>query len=173
MSEPIQNRGELNKGEKRLGEFLVAHADAEVFFDAAEEVFDLMATAIVAAMKPGRLAAAPSGRNAAERVLPSQPSPEGVGVEAFIGHATMATQGGRQRCHRVQIMPGTGGQTKAHRSAVSIHRRRQLGVQSALGKADGLCGLATLRVGPVLVQLYVRRCRRGRRRNEKPSQSEP
>ena len=42
MSEPIQNRGELHKGEKRLGELLVARADAAVFFDAAEEVFDLI-----------------------------------------------------------------------------------------------------------------------------------
>ena len=89
MREPIQDCGELHEGEKRRGEFLVARADAAVFFDAAEEVFDLMATTVIPAMKPGRLAAAASGRNAAGRVLPPQPIPKRVGVEAFVGHATV------------------------------------------------------------------------------------
>lgn len=156
MSEPIQNCGELHEGEERLGQLLVARADAAVFLDAAEKVFDLMAAAIVPAMKPGRLAAAASWRNTARGMLPPQPSPEGVGIEAFIGHAAVATQGGQQRSYRLQIMPGPGSQTKAHRSAVLIHHRRQLGIQSALGLADGLRGLAASRVGPVLVQLDMR-----------------
>lgn len=156
MSEPIQNRGQLHEGEKRLGELLVAGADAAVFLDATEEVFDPMAAAIVSAMKAGGVTAAASWWDAAGGLLPPQTIPEAIGVEALVGHTAVPAQGGQQRAHRMQVMPGAGCQAHAHRPAVLIDDRRQLGVQPALGPADGLRCLPASRIGSVLVQLDVR-----------------
>ena len=69
MSEPIKDCCEENEAEEGFGEFVVAGGDPALDFDPAEKVFDLMATAIVTAMKAGRLPSAPSGRDAAAGAL--------------------------------------------------------------------------------------------------------
>jgi hypothetical protein len=51
MNEPINDRRELNEGEKRDSEFLVSGAEAPVALETAEEVFDFMTPPVVAAMK--------------------------------------------------------------------------------------------------------------------------
>ena len=57
MSEPIQDRRELDEGEKSNGKFFETGADATMAFDAAEEVFDFVPAPIVAAMDRRRMTA--------------------------------------------------------------------------------------------------------------------
>ena len=72
MSEPIEHGGELDEGQEGDGELVVAGGDAAVFFDAAEEVFNVMAVSVVAAMEPGRMTTTPPGGNATTGVLGAQ-----------------------------------------------------------------------------------------------------
>ena len=54
MSEPIEDCREINETEEGLGQFVIAGGDTSVDFDPPEEVFDLMAAAVVSAMEAGR-----------------------------------------------------------------------------------------------------------------------
>ncbi len=51
MSEPIQDRRELDEGEKSNGKFFEMGADATMAFDEAEEGFDFVPAPIVASME--------------------------------------------------------------------------------------------------------------------------
>jgi hypothetical protein len=55
MSEPIKDRRETDETEEGLGQLVVTGGDAAVDFDPTEEVFNLMAAPVVAAMEAGRL----------------------------------------------------------------------------------------------------------------------
>ena len=85
MSEPIEDGGEVNEADEGFGEFVVTGGDAALDFDAAEEVFDLMAAAVVAAMKSDRLTASAFGWNAATGPLLAQFLAKDISVESLVG----------------------------------------------------------------------------------------
>ena len=89
MSEPIKHGGELDEGQEGGGELVVAGGDPTVFFDATEEVFDVLAIPVVVAMEPGRTEATLSGWNATAGMLGAQTVPEPISVEPFISYDPM------------------------------------------------------------------------------------
>ena len=87
MSEPIEERRELDEGKKGDGEFFEAGADTTMTFNEAEEIFDFVPAEIVTAVKGRRTAARAFGRDADSGALAAQPRAKVVGVEALDGAA--------------------------------------------------------------------------------------
>jgi hypothetical protein len=104
INEPINNRRELNEGEKRDGKFLVTGAKAPVAFETAEEVFDFMAHPVVAAVKGHWPTARALRRDTDPRTLSAQARPKRVGIETFIGDFTAVAQASQERIDRVKIV---------------------------------------------------------------------
>jgi len=156
MSEPIEHCSELNDGEKRRGELLVSGADAPIAFNAAAEVFDLVAAPAVAAVASNRPPAVLSRRDANAGPLAAQARAERIGIAAFVRDGAMSTQTGQQGLDRMQIVPSARGQAERHGAAASIDNGRKLCVNPAFGAADGLGGLSTSWIRAVLVQLDMR-----------------
>ena len=132
MREPIDVGGKVDEAEEGHGEFVVAGRDATVGFDAAEEVFDLVAAPVIAAMETVRLPAVPFRRDAAPAALPPQPLAEFIGVETFIGDDPRATRAPKQRHDGVLVILRTGREADGDRSPVGVHHRRQPGIQFPL-----------------------------------------
>ncbi len=156
MGEPVEYRSELNEGEKRCGEFVVARADAPVAFDAAEEVFDAMATTVIPAMEGDACATRSLRRDADTGPLPPEASAEHICVEAFVGDRTMSSETRQERFHRVQIVPLAGSRAKRHSASVAIDDGCKLRIDPAFGTTNCLRRLAARRIRAVLVQLDVR-----------------
>ena len=96
MSEPIQDRRELDEGEKSNGKFFETGADATMAFDAAEEVFDFVPAPIVAPMERRRTTARTLWRDADACVLATQSRAKVVGVKAFVADDTPLPQATEQ-----------------------------------------------------------------------------
>ena len=156
MSEPIEDRGELNEAEKSRGELFVASADTPVAFDAAKEIFHLVATAIVAAMESHRPAARAFRRDANARALSAQPRAESIGIEALVGDGAMTTHAGQQRFDGDQVMSLPGRDPECDGTTAPLHNGGQLGVDAAFGAPDGLGRLSAPRIGPILMQFDMR-----------------
>lgn len=156
MSEPIEGGSEKDEAEESEGEFFVASADAAMTFDPAEEVFDLVAVAIIPAMESDGAAARTFGRNANSRALPAEPRAKGVGVEAFVADSTSTTQAGKQWLDRVQIVTLTFRQAQRDGPTAALDDGCELGVDATFGPPNGLARLATAGVGAILVQLDMR-----------------
>ena len=140
MSEPVEDRGELDEAEKRGREFFVTGADASITFEAAEEVFDFVPVAVVAAMVGDGVTARAFRRNTKAGALTSQSDAKGVGIEAFVADGAMAAQGAEQRIDRVQVVALAGGQTKRDGSPTTLNDGRELGVDATLGATNRLAG---------------------------------
>ena len=84
MNEPIEDRGQLDEGKKRAGQFLVAGTDAAVAFDPAKEFFDFLSLAIVPAVKGDAPTARRFRRNAGAGALLPQAGTESVGIKPFV-----------------------------------------------------------------------------------------
>lgn len=156
MSEPVEDRSELNEAKKRGGELLVTGADAAMAFDPAEEVFDPMAAAVVSAMKRGRPSSVSLRRNADAGLLAVELSAERIGIEALVCDRTMPAQTRQQGFDRMQVVSLASGQTKGDGATSAIHDGCELGVDTALGAPDGLGGLPTAGIRAVLMQLDMR-----------------
>ena len=135
MSEPIHDRSEVNEAQEGAGEFIVASADPTLGFDAAEEVFDLMALPVVTAVEAGGPQPTAIGRDAAAGALGEQARPEDIGIEALVGHDPAMAHAGRQGDHGVLVVLLARSQTESHRPTPRINDRRELGVQAAFGPA--------------------------------------
>jgi len=107
-SEPIEDGGELNKGEKGEGEFFIASRDAAMDFDATEEVFDLVAAAVVAAMESDALTASSFGWNATSGPLLAQLLAENVGIESFVGDDPVSSGPRQHRANRMLVVLRSG-----------------------------------------------------------------
>ena len=108
MSEPIQCGCELHESEEGRGEFFIASGDAPDFFDAAKEVFDVVAMLVVTAMEAGRRFPAFSGWDTAAGVLGAQIGAKRIGVEALVGHNAVVTQAAPERDNGMQVMLWAG-----------------------------------------------------------------
>lgn len=156
MSEPIQHRGELNEAEEGDGEFIVSCADPSKAFDAAEEVFDFVPTAVVAAMKCHARASRTFGRDANTCALLAKPGAKRVGIEAFVADGAPAPQRRQEWVDGVQVVALASGQGDRHSPAATLHDGRELGIEAAFGTTHRLRSLAATRIGAVLVQFDVR-----------------
>ena len=156
MSKPIQDGGELDEAEVSLGEFVVARSHATEAFDSGEEVFDPVAPTVVSAMERHGLAAAAQPSNANPSPLPVQLDPKVTRIETFVANDALASKRGHQGLDGFEIVAVARGQAQGHRPAVSIHDRRQLGVDPALAPANRLQGLAAARIGAMVMHLDVR-----------------
>lgn len=155
-SEPVEHRRDLNKGEKSRCELVVASADAPMAFDTAEEVFDAVSLAIVAAVESDGSAAVPLRRDAESSTLPTESCAERISIEALVGNRLAVPQGGQQWFNRVQIVPLSRGDSQGDGATPRVNNRGELGVNASLGATDRLLRLAPGGVGAVLVQLDVR-----------------
>ena len=156
MSEPIEHCRELNEAEERRGELFVASADATVAFDAAEEVFDLMAAPVVAAVEGNGPAARAFPWDADARALPTQPRAKRIGIEALVRHRAVTTQARQQGFDRIQIMALSGGEAERHGASTGVDDGRQLRIDATFGATDRLRGLSAARIRAVLMQLDMR-----------------
>jgi len=155
MNEPIEDSGELNEGEEGGGEFFVAGADASVAFNPAEEIFDLMPVAIVAAVERDGVTARAFWRDAGAGALTPQFGAQGIGVEALVADGSATAQAAEQWIDGVQIMPLALGQTERNGTSATLHNRGELGVDATLGATDRLGRLAAARVRSILMQFDV------------------
>ena len=156
MNEPINDCRELNEGKKRDGEFLVPGAKAPVAFETAEEVFDFMASPVVAAVKGHGPTARAFRRDTDPRTLSAQARPKSVSIETFIGDSTAVAQAGQERLDRVKIVTLALSQTERHGSPASLNDRGKLRIDSTFSATDRLGSLAATRVCTVLMQFDVR-----------------
>lgn len=125
-------------------------------FDAAKEVFDVMAVAIVSAVEAGGLPATAFRRNATASALGAQPAAEVVGVKALVRHDEAVPSPREHGLDGQQVMAGAGRQRHGKGATVPIHDGRQFGVQPAFGPSHRLGQLATCGVGSMLMQFDVR-----------------
>lgn len=155
MTEPIHDRSEVNEAQEGAGEFIVASADPALRFDAAEEVFNLMALPVVTAVEAGRPQPTAFGRDAATGALIAQIRPKDIGIEGLVGHDPATAHASQHREHGVLVVLLAGSQTEPNSPTTRIDDRRELGVQAAFGSAHRLRRLPAGRIGPVLMQLDV------------------
>ena len=156
MSEPIQGCGELNEPQKGIGEFVVAGGDSAMGFDATEEVFDLPAVAVVATMKTNRVTTAALGRDTRTAALAVQPCAKVICIESPVCHQTVPAGRPQHRESGEEIVALTAIQAYGEGATPSIDHRGELCIESTLGPAHRLGGLATPRIGAMLVELDVR-----------------
>jgi len=156
MSEPIEDCGEVNEAEEGFGEFVVAGGDAALDFDPPEEVFDLMAAAIVTAMKAGRLESAPLGWDAAAAALAAEAGAKDIGIEAFVSDDPAAPRASQHGLDGMLVMLLPRSETQRHRPATSIDDCGQFGVQPTFGAAHRLGRLPAAGIGAMLMELDMR-----------------
>ena len=138
MSEPIKDGSELDEAEEREGEFFVARADAPKTLQPAETIFDVVTLAIVTAMKRQRTTSLFAGGNAHPNAQAAQTRGEAVRIKTLVADEAAAAQQRQERRDGVLIMLRPGRQAQCDHAAASIHGHGQLGVEPALGAADGL-----------------------------------
>jgi hypothetical protein len=156
INEPINDCRELNESKKRDGEFLVSGAEAWVAFETAEEVFDLLAPPVVAAVKSHWPTARALRGDTDPRSLSAQARPKRVGIETLIGDSAAAAQAWQERLDRVKIVTLALCQAERHGSSTSLNDRGKLRIDSSFGADDRLGSLAAARVRTVLMQFDVR-----------------
>lgn len=97
MSEPIKERGERDERQKGDGKFFKTSADTTMAFDEAEEVFDFVPPAIIAAVKGRRAAARCFFGMQTAGALAAQPLTKVVGVKTLVADDTAPSQATEQR----------------------------------------------------------------------------
>ena len=132
MSEPVEERRELDEGQKGDGKFFETSADPAVAFNAAEEVFDFVPPAIIAAVKGRRRAARTFGRDADAGALAAQPLAKVVGVKALVADDTAPSQATEQRRDGEKIVALALSQAECDGAPATLDDGRQLGVRSLL-----------------------------------------
>ena len=157
LFEPVQNSDEMNEAQKIQVPFFVTSADTPVALGSLKEVLYSMPTPVVAAMPTRRLSPPCPGWNATAPASPANRRPQPVAVVALVGHDGFAAQPARPRRLGQHTHIGSLAQRQRHlhRPSAAIDPRRQLGVESALGAANGLMLLAAGRVAGVLMHLDV------------------
>ena len=126
MSEPIQDRRELDEGEKSNGKFFETGADATMAFDAAEEVFDFVPAPIVAPMERRRTTARTLWRDADACVLATQSRAKVVGVKAFVADDTPLPQATEQGFDGEEIVALALSQSECDGAPTTLDDGRQL-----------------------------------------------
>jgi len=151
MSEPVQDGGELNEAEKSNGKLVIAGGNAAEALDAAEEVFDAVASAVVAPMERAMLASTLTRGDATVRFLAAEEGPNNGCIESLFGHRALAPQRRHYRQDRLEVMPLSWRQAQSDRATIC-----KLGVDASLGPANLMLRLSAPRIGFVLVDLEVR-----------------
>ena len=153
--EPIEDSGELNKGEKGDGEFFVARAQTAIAFDSTKEVFDAMTTMVKPAAKGTTSCAVLATRNAGVATNSLYAFAHRVGVEPFVTDQGAAAQPTKMRLDRLNLAALPRQQTQRDSSAIAVSQSGQLRIETALGQPDALGLLSTGRIGTVLVEFDV------------------
>jgi hypothetical protein len=122
-------------------------------FDPGEEVLDAMALAIPLAVKRQAAPSIGFGRDAGVAVLVGEHLVELIAIVGFVRDDHHVAEVNEKRWGDLQFIDLPCGQHKADGSACSVDHGVELGVQATLGAPDGVCILATFRVGPVLMYL--------------------
>jgi hypothetical protein len=108
--EPIEDSGEEDEGEEAEGEFIVAGGDTAEAFDAAEEVFDAVPMAVVAAMEAEASAPPSPRRDANASAVPVESRAKGVRIEALVTDRAFPAQGRQKRLDGFEVMARSGSQ---------------------------------------------------------------
>ena len=153
MSEPIEDRRELDEGGKSDGRFFETGAGATMAVDAAEDVFDFVPAPIIAAMERCRTTARTLWRDADAWVLTTQSGAKVVGVEAFVADDTPLPQATEQGFNGEGIVALALSQSECDGAPTTLDDGRQPGVDAFVGSADGLCRFSAAGTRPMLVQL--------------------
>src|ERR1019366_7940611 len=103
MSEPIEDRRELNEAKKGDGEFFVTGADAAMAFDPTEEVFDLVPPPIIAAMEGDRPTARTFWWDVNSSALSAEARSKGVSIEPLVRDGPAPAQAMQQWLDRIEI----------------------------------------------------------------------
>lgn len=156
VSDPIDCDREAYEAEKGFGQLFIAGTDSAVAFDAAKEVFNRMTVPIKRPIETVGDTTGASRWNAYECAGVGEVVPEGIGVESTVTNDPMAAELRQQRFAGTQVVLGTGREMKADCTPDAVDHGRKLGVESALCPTDRLGGLASRRVGSVLMNLDVR-----------------
>ena len=106
MREPSEECGEGHEGKKGSGEFFATGRDSTVSLDPAEEVFDVMASAVIASMVGGGMAATLFWRDAMLGVPVAEFAADDIRIEAPVGNHSPSTQLAQDRNHLMLIVPG-------------------------------------------------------------------
>jgi len=104
MSEPIKQGCELDEAEKGGGEFVVAGGDSSMTLAPAEEVFDSVPSAVIAAVKPMAPGAAAFGPDTGANAMLVPHPVERIRVETPIGHDMVVFQVREQGLNRLDVM---------------------------------------------------------------------
>jgi hypothetical protein len=155
VSDPIDCDREAYEAEKGFGQLFIAGTDSAVAFDAAKEGFDRMTVSIKRPIEAVGDTTGASRWNAYECAGVGEVVAEGIGVESAITNDPMTAELRQQRFAGTQVVLGTGREMKADCTPDAVDHSCKLGVESALWPPDRLGGLASIRVGPVLMNLDV------------------
>ncbi len=152
MSEPIQDGGELDEGEKSAREFVVASGDAAEAFDPAKEVFDVVSAAVVAVMEADGSATIAARRDTNSGALLPKVCTEAVGIECLVADRTLVPQSRNDRGDCLEVMLLAGRKAQSHRPAMPFDHGGEFCVKPSLGSPDRMPCLSARRVRPVLMQ---------------------
>jgi len=156
--EPIKNGAEGDEGGERSGEFVVPCRDTAVPFQRAEEIFHVMAMAVIAAMKGPAFLTSRVERQTRKDILFDQQRAQGIGIIAFVRDqraAVALAQIGHQGRRHADISDVPGAQQQLQGAAVSIDQRMNLGCQPASAQADGLGFPAALGIESAVVEANI------------------
>lgn len=155
-SEPEEEGSKFDESAVSGGKFFVTSGDTAVAFESAEIVFDEVTGAVVAAVKTRKRPATAPRRNAGAGLPAAHVGAKRRRVEGLVCDEVMAPHRREHRLHRAGVGSLARCQGQRERSAAGIDDRRDLGVASALGPADGLRRLATSGIEAVLMDLAMR-----------------
>lgn len=153
---PIQHRSESNEAEERLGELLVAGADASQAFDACKEILDDVTVRIEQLGIVILDFIGDARRNARLGVGRDQFLAKRASVKTAVADNPAVGELIDQHRDGSQIIPISGHHMESRGASQSIDNNCDLGVGSAPGLADGLSSSPAGCVGCILVRFDVR-----------------
>ena len=149
-SEPVDDRGEVNEGQKVQVQFIISCSDPAKPFDPLEEVFDVVALAVVIPAVRPRIASIASRRDAGRPARTIDAAADMIAIKASIGNDSFSCQKDNfLRCNCVGSLPWSQGGLKD--LSFGIHRHHELGVESSFCASKSLQMLAASGVGSILV----------------------
>lgn len=155
ISDPIDCDREAYEAEEGFGQLLITSANSSVASDTAKEIFHGMTVSIECAVEVKSRATGSSRRNADGRAGVGKILSEIFGVESAITNNPATAEHWEQRFAGAQVVLGPGREMKTVRAPDAVNHGGEFGVKSALGPTDRLGGLASHRIGPILMNLNV------------------
>jgi len=135
---PDPNSGKSNQGEKPGSEFFVAGGNGPLFFDALEEVFDMVAFLVKSFVEGRRRFSIRLGRDAGLQAQPVEGPAELIAVIGFVGEDGSLGAALHQAGSGGQIVALSGGQAQPNGSSPVVDQGMDLGVGPAPGVSNFL-----------------------------------